>query len=226
MWEPAVSPGWTSHACRKIRPTTHHPSGCVVTAGSDLPVDREGGQGMEWVSVSESVCRAAASVLTPLGPLSTATEKHNGGSGTARGLLIKKTLCDYVCVCEVWACLNAVWAEVISIYYALNNTSLVCKGPHAWMFFDNCCAIKAVPNLWCWKNQWEACVFNYSLPPISSPSSMPKMRALCPVTTLLLFLCCSFPSLLLSPYLSPLLSGPQYWVGMNVPVMAHTLLSK
>lgn len=100
--------------------------------------------------------------------------------------------CDCVCVCVSCMCLSlsAVWAEVINIHYALCNSMHVCMGPHTWMFSNNCCAIKAIPfpsHGVKEKPQWKACVFNYSLPLFYSPSNIPQMRALCPVTTLLLF---------------------------------------
>lgn len=43
--------------------------------------------------------------LTPFGPLSAATEKHNGGSGTALGLWIKNH-CVIMCVPDRHVCLH------------------------------------------------------------------------------------------------------------------------
>lgn len=56
-------PGLDLRACRKIHlAAPPYPRGCAVTAGPDLPVDWEGGQGTK--PVSESVCRASATVNT------------------------------------------------------------------------------------------------------------------------------------------------------------------
>lgn len=84
--------------------------GHAVTGRPNFTVDKEGGQGTQDL-YAEHHTR-----LTPLGPLSTATEKHNGGSGTALGLWIKNH-CVIMRVPERSACVAAcvyvsVWSEL------------------------------------------------------------------------------------------------------------------
>lgn len=69
---------------------------------------------------------------------------------------------------------------------------IFCMGPNAWMFFKNCRAIKkktAISKLWGLKIPNERLLFLITPFPYSPPlPTFPKMRTLCPVTTLLLFL--------------------------------------
>lgn len=167
-------PGLDLQLCRKEKKNHHtslHPGGCAVTAGPDLPVDREGGQGTQ----SASVCWASATVNT----LWASEQSHRetqwweqDGSGLKPWRAIMCVNYEHVCVyVSAWSKLK------LLAFITFGIIPHMCVRDHMRKCFpDNCCAIKAIlfPCCGVTKPNEKLAFLITPHPRLTPPSNIPK----------------------------------------------------